>query len=253
MKKIFISYSDEDRSRMRSLAKIIENSNHFTSIIIADRRDALTALTEKVKIGIFESDYIVPLLTKNSISSQWVNQEIGYAAALNKEIIPIINKEIINDLKGFVHKNIDLPYSFLEIESNNKKTRNSFRDACNLAITDLLISNNLAAKTLELENIFPGLWTSEFKGPTIEGRELDIKISEGNKYHIKGKHWFNIEKFKVSKDRKKVKFLKVGIGTDTRRIVNDLKILKLGQVYAGTERDESGEQGYVNITYKRIL
>lgn len=250
-KKIFISYSDNDRSRMRSLEKIIDNSTHFKPIIIADRRDALIALTEKVKTGIFESDYVVPLLTEKSINSQWVNQEIGYAAALNKTIIPIIEKEIVESLKGFIHKNIDLPYEFSENKSNPKATRTHFRKACNLVINDLLLVNNFKTKGLELENIFPGQWQSEFDAPHIKGTEPGIEIKEGNKYFVDGKHWFDIQNFKISSDQKRITFTKYGLGEDKRIIFNDLKVLKLGEVYTGFELEKLDNKK-IAITYARI-
>lgn len=250
-KKIFISYSDDDRSKMRSLEKIINKTSHFKPIIIADRRDAFVALTEKVKTGIFECDYFVPILTKGSMTTQWVNQEIGYAAALNKVIIPIIDNEIIEKLKGFIHKNIDLPYKFSDSNNNPKTIRNVYRKACNLLINDLLVKNNFKVKTLELENIFPGIWESEFKGPEFGGKEPDIEIKEGNKYYTEGKHWFNIEKFKISPDKKRITFVKAGIGNDKRRVINDLKVLKLGQVYSGFEREET-EDFDIIITYSRV-
>lgn len=159
--KVFISYSDLDRSRMRSLERIIRDSKHFIPIIIADRLDALKSLTDKVKVGITESDYILPIITINSIGSQWVSQEIGYAVALNREIIPIVEQQIINELKGFIHKNIDLPYKFSE-KGNPKTTRGAYRKVCKLLINDLLIANNLLPKSVELGNIFPGKWRSIF-------------------------------------------------------------------------------------------
>lgn len=250
-KKIFISYSDTDRSRMRSLEKIITKTSHFKPVIIADRRDALLALTDKVKTGIFESDYIVPILTENSTNSQWVNQEIGFATALNKTIIPIVQREVIETLKGFIHKNIDLPYNFSEIESNQKATRNNYRKTCTLLINDLLIKNNFKIKALELENIFQGVWQSEFNAPHIRGKEPNIEIKEGYKYFVEGQHWFNIQNFKISNDQKTITFTKFGLGDDKRIIYNELKILKLGEVYSGYEI-EKADNKKIAITYSRM-
>ena len=47
-------------------------------------------VTKKVADGIRESQIIIPILTKNSISSQWVNQEIGFAVAKDIKEIEII-------------------------------------------------------------------------------------------------------------------------------------------------------------------
>lgn len=253
VKKIFISYSEKDRSRMRSLERIIEKAQHFAPLIIADRRDAFISLSDKVQNGIFESNYIVPILTQNSIDSQWVNQEIGFAIALNKEIIPIVERDTLDRLKGFVHKNIDLPYIFSEIVENRKRTRSKFRETCNLLINDLLVKNNHLPITLELQNIFPGQWKNEHKRPNTSGVELDIEveIKDGNKYYTQGRHWFNIEKFKITPDRRQITFIKKGIGNDSRRLVNELDVLKLGEVYAGFEYHE-GDKNMIPITYSRV-
>lgn len=81
-------------------------------IIVAAKRSPEKSFADKVKDGIFESDYIVPILTKDSVNNQWVNQEIGYAEALGIriKIFPIVETPILDDLKGFIHKNIELPY-----------------------------------------------------------------------------------------------------------------------------------------------
>ena len=251
LKKVFISYSDDDRSKMRSLGKIITNSARFNPIVVADRRDAFTALTDKVKQGIFECDYFVPLFTKSSIFSQWVNQEIGFAAALNKKIVPIVDRELIDKLKGFIHKNIDLPYLYSDIPAAPKKNRAAFRKACNLLVNDLMLSNNFSVKSLELENIFPGKWVSEYHSSRLSGKEGNIEIVEGNRYLVNGHHLFNIEKFKMSSQGKKISFVKVGLGNDKRRIFNKLDVLKLGEVYTGIEK-EASENIEIRITYSKV-
>ena len=41
-------------------------------------------LTDKVKEGILETPYFIPILTRSSITSQWVNQEIDFAIATDR-------------------------------------------------------------------------------------------------------------------------------------------------------------------------
>lgn len=248
--KIFISYSEKDKSRMRSLEKVILKSVYYTPVIVADRRETFASLSEKVQKGIFESEIFVPLLTKNSISTQWINQEIGYAVALNRTIIPIVEKDIMELLKGFVHKNIDLPYVFSE-SIEEKTARAQFRKICSLLVNDLMIKNNFIVNSIELENVFPGTWMSRYKGPYVTGEEFEIEIKENNKYYTKGKYWFDIEQFKVHIGKRKLKFIKFGIGDDKRRYVNDLYILKLGEVYSGVEYQE-GDDIKTEITYSRV-
>jgi len=125
-KKIFISYSDADRNKMRSVERLINGTDIFTPIVIADNRQVLLQLTEKVKTGIFECDYFVPILTSNSITTQWVNQEIGFATAINRKTIPIVERQLIDTLKGFIHKQLDLSYLFEGNQANSRSEASKF-------------------------------------------------------------------------------------------------------------------------------
>jgi len=109
---IFISYSDHDKDKVNLIVKELEGNTMFYPIVIAANREALKPLAEKVAEGIVKSKIIVPILTAKSIATQWINQEIGFASALAKRIMPIIERDIIDTLKGFIHKQIDLPYSY---------------------------------------------------------------------------------------------------------------------------------------------
>jgi hypothetical protein len=137
MKKIFISYSSLDKKRLKVMKDLITKTEIFEAIIIADNREALRPLATKVQKGIRDSDYFVPILTENSKYNQWVNQEIGYATALDKKIIPITESQIINDLKGFIHKNIDLPYVFNSNKENKYKESYEYNRCCRQLISDL--------------------------------------------------------------------------------------------------------------------
>lgn len=54
MIEIFISSSDFDIKKLRALERLInENKEHLHAIIVADRREVLNSLTEKVKTGIY--------------------------------------------------------------------------------------------------------------------------------------------------------------------------------------------------------
>lgn len=48
------------------------------------------ALWEKIKSMILRSDLIIVLWTKNAYSSAFLNQELGFAEAHNKLIVPIV-------------------------------------------------------------------------------------------------------------------------------------------------------------------
>lgn len=120
---VFISYSTNDTQKMRLLEQLIEKSDKLTPIIIPNIEKPLKELSDKVIEGIKSSKFFIPIITSKSINTQWINQEIGYAKALGEkiEIIPIIEKKLLQDLKGFIHKGVDLPYLFVEEQTNPKE------------------------------------------------------------------------------------------------------------------------------------
>ena len=69
---------------------------------------------EVIKSMIAGCPYFLVVLTKDGIRSQWVNQEIGYAVARNKNLIPIIEIENFTarrfDSKGFVELHDPINY-----------------------------------------------------------------------------------------------------------------------------------------------
>ena len=115
---IFISYSDFDKDKVSLIVSELQANKNFYSIVIASNREALKPLAQKVADGILNASIVIPLLTHSSIPTQWINQEIGYATALKKKVMPIVESECIDKLKGFIHKQIDLPYNY---ESNSDK------------------------------------------------------------------------------------------------------------------------------------
>jgi hypothetical protein len=118
-KIVFISYTDENIDKVKVLEQYVNSRQDLSALIIANNREALKPLAEKVSQGIIECDIIVPILTKESISAQWINQEIGFASALQKKILPLIEKDLLSKLKGFIHKQIDLPYLFESVVDGN--------------------------------------------------------------------------------------------------------------------------------------
>lgn len=143
--KIFISYYSKDSNKMQMLKKLINETNNLTPIVIADRRKSLVPLTKKVEDGINEVQIIIPILTRKSISSQWVNQEIGYSSALSDiKIMPIIENSIIDDLKGFIHKQVDLSYNFNGFLDNPKKEVVHFKRCIVNLVNDIKEEYNIS-------------------------------------------------------------------------------------------------------------
>jgi len=128
-KSIFISYSEIDNNKMNALSNAINRDKIFQPIVVAHRKKPGKALSEKVKNYLNDCNlkYIVPIITKNSLNSQWVNQEIGYATAKNITVIPIIDSFILDKLKGFINKQIDLSFTFKSNSSNTQVETNNFK------------------------------------------------------------------------------------------------------------------------------
>ncbi len=156
MKKIFISYSDYDKAKMIALKKAIERDGiHIVPIVIADQKKPLESLTDKVCLGINDCDILVPILTSNSINNQWVNQEIGYAKAKEKKILPIISKGVFKDLKGFIHSQVDCPFQFKD-NTSVKMESAAFRAVCKGLIDHVIIYSVQPNETTVLSsNISP--------------------------------------------------------------------------------------------------
>ena len=245
-KKIFISYSDTDRKKMRSVERLINGTEIFSPIIIADNRQILLQLSEKVKNGIIECDYFVPILTRNSITTQWVNQEIGFATAINRRTMPIVERQLIDTLKGFIHKQLDLSYLFEGNENNNRSETSKFTSTSKVLINDLLLENKVTPKVMSLENLFPGKWKNIYMTEIGDSGSEEFEIKDGKKYIIKGKHMFNLEKFSIDLKNNRFKFKKVGIPPDNRFANNEIRIKEIGKEYQGLE------DGTTKISYYRI-
>lgn len=245
--KIFISYSDNDRNKMRSVERLIKNTDDFSALIIADNRQVLFQLTEKVKTGIIGCNYFVPIITRQSINTQWLNQEIGFATAINRPIIPIVERQVIDDLKGFIHKQLDLSYLFDGNIANVRSEASHFTKVARVLINDILLANNIIPKNVSLENIFAGKWRSIYvleDGRT--GNDEDIELKDGNVYYVKGKPMFTLENVLINLKQNRISFKKVGIPPDNRVAFNELTSINLSKKYEGWEDEKT------KIIYYRV-
>lgn len=152
--KIFISYYSRDNKKMQLLKKLINETPKLIPVVIADRKRSLVPLTKKVEDGILESQIIVPIITRESISSQWVNQEIGYASALSDiKIMPVIENSIIDNLKGFIHKQVDLSYNYEGFKNNPRKESNHFKKCVVELIDEIKKEYNISTPSNSVDEI----------------------------------------------------------------------------------------------------
>jgi hypothetical protein len=129
--RIFISYSSEDGSKKNTVEKVLKKQNpEIVPVVVIDRKNPGVLLANKVKKGIEDAEIFLPILTRNSICNQWVNQEIGFAVAKNREVIAIVEKSIIEDLKGFIHAQQDLSFIFEGNKDSKRVEGQNFRSCC---------------------------------------------------------------------------------------------------------------------------
>jgi hypothetical protein len=94
---IFMSYSASDRPWVEWLANHASTIGIATYLFDHDPQPGRD-IANKVKQQIEQSDALVVFLTANSRSSAYVHQEIGFAEASKKIIIPLVQPGIDNCL-----------------------------------------------------------------------------------------------------------------------------------------------------------
>jgi hypothetical protein len=155
--KLFISYSSEDSKKKNFLKNAIKKLKGLSPIVVEDYRLNGIEFTDKVKNDLKSADYFIPIITSNSYKkSQWLNQEIGFAFAIlsRDKIYPIVQKNIISKLKGFIHDKAEIPYNYASFNNNPKKEMEGFRKSSRILLSDILKKEKLDSATgLKFESI----------------------------------------------------------------------------------------------------
>jgi hypothetical protein len=188
---------------------------------------------EKIISRFKNVDFFVPILTSNSISTQYINQEIGYARAKQIIILPIVEKEIIHLLKGFITSQNDLSFTFRTFEGNKKKERKEFRETCELLMG--YISSKIKKTNIKLSDIFNGSWQNDYEFPDGRKGSEPFKIKKGNQYYLDGDYMFRLDNIFISKDKKTIRFRKNGVKPNDNRKATNILSLKKNGVYFGDE------------------
>jgi len=85
--RVFISYSRRDRSKVARLVKILE-SLQLCPMLDEQLAPGIDFSPEILKF-IVNCHVFLPFLTAFSMDRPWLNQEIGYAIALGKPLLPV--------------------------------------------------------------------------------------------------------------------------------------------------------------------
>lgn len=111
--KVFISHATtEDANLVTWIASALDNL-HLKAFVYENYQLGGQIRFDVIKDKINECPYFLAILTKADISSQWVNQEIGYATAVGKTLIPVVETDHTGKMiesKGFIELNDRIPY-----------------------------------------------------------------------------------------------------------------------------------------------
>jgi hypothetical protein len=150
--KLFISYANENADKVKLITNELREHPIFEPIVVANKREPNKALVKKVSEGIDSSYRFIPILSVQSFKTQWINQEIGYAVCRNIPIVPIVQREVLSDLKGFIHKQNDCPYTYaMKIGLFRKDENISFLNCFKDLIQDLEIEYKAEKKKTTTE------------------------------------------------------------------------------------------------------
>jgi len=118
--KIFITHSEKDIELARKLKESLKDDCEI--YIAADDIQPGRSLPDKIVTNIKSSNYLIGLITRDAVSSQWVQQEIGIAKANNIPIIPLVEPGV--KIKGVLEG-----IEYITLDRNNPyKTLNNLRE-----------------------------------------------------------------------------------------------------------------------------
>ena len=104
MAEVFISVETKhDLSLATTLKEQLEATNEFTVEVIVRGDHPNREIDELIKRKIISCKYFIPIITEISLSNQWVNQEIGFAVARDKDIWPLYENKILMQINGFLN------------------------------------------------------------------------------------------------------------------------------------------------------
>jgi len=155
MPKVFISHNANDKPFARRLANDLKN--HGIEVWIDEAEIKLgDSLIDKISEGITEVDYVAVLLSKHSVSSEWVKREVNVAltheiSGKNVKILPLLLEkcEIPIFLTDRLYADFTAENQYpkgleliLERIFPNKKidieiTKNESKDVCIVTILDI--------------------------------------------------------------------------------------------------------------------
>ena len=124
MAQVFISYSRRDLSFVERLVSDLRDAGYQVWYDLSGLEGGSRWGTE-IQNAIQKSQYIVTVLSPDSVKSEWVEREFLYASKLKLKIIPLFYREC------------DLPLNFLNLNYIDVRGRNYHQNFDNYGSIEL--------------------------------------------------------------------------------------------------------------------
>jgi hypothetical protein len=98
--RVFVSYSRSDKRIVKRLVKTLERAGMIP--MWDEDLPPGVRFTEQIQSFIANSHVFLPVFTRTSIKRAWLHQEIGFAAALAKPILPVTLGDLADPPSGFI-------------------------------------------------------------------------------------------------------------------------------------------------------
>jgi nucleoside 2-deoxyribosyltransferase len=122
LRKVYISSSSRDADLAHDLAKRLDKSGlKVIAPTPAEGVNELEYISVRIREALRTADEVIMILTKNSVDSQWLLFEMGYATSLGKHVTPLIQgiepkelPEIIKQMEYVKYADLDQYISKLQ-------------------------------------------------------------------------------------------------------------------------------------------
>jgi hypothetical protein len=108
---VFISHSSSDRIWVEWIASQARALGVQPYLAEHDAHPG-GRLADKIEAAVRRSDALIVLLTKSAIDSRYVQQEIGYAKALGKVVVPLVHPDVASQSLAMLDGIEYIPFDF---------------------------------------------------------------------------------------------------------------------------------------------
>ncbi|HNE28425.1 MAG: TIR domain-containing protein [Saprospiraceae bacterium] len=121
--QVFISYNHSDDLQARLVKRQLEDNG--IKVYIDHDMPAGMFIDKFIDEGLAQSNFLLPIISRNSLASGWVNKEVtaGFLAQriTSKKVIPVRLDDAVFDAKFYLDAMVDINKKVEEIKSNAAK------------------------------------------------------------------------------------------------------------------------------------